>query len=158
MKRSAIYLTAALCLCGGSSAQAHHSHPYFYDQCRTTTIEGRVEGVKWMDPHTIVVLRLDNGTAYTIDWNPLSRLTNFGIVGPAKAALVTGARVSVTGNPIRTSAQIRERFPDYTYEVNPNTIDPALIRRADASWNWARTPADLMPNAAPPECTDPTKK
>ena len=27
-----------------SSAYAHHSHPYFYDECKSVTIEGRVEG------------------------------------------------------------------------------------------------------------------
>ena len=35
-----------------SSAYAHHSHPYFYDQCKSITIEGRVERVEFKDPHT----------------------------------------------------------------------------------------------------------
>ena len=26
-----------------SSAYAHHSHPMFYDACKRTTIEGRIE-------------------------------------------------------------------------------------------------------------------
>ena len=59
-----------------SSAYAHHSHPYFYDECKSITIEGRVERVEFKDPHTWIVLRLDDGTAYTVDWAPLSRLTN----------------------------------------------------------------------------------
>ena len=29
-----------------SSAHAHHSHPYFYDECKRITIEGRVERVE----------------------------------------------------------------------------------------------------------------
>jgi hypothetical protein len=132
-------------LCAASSAHAHHSHPYFYDQCRSTTIEGSVEDVRWRDPHTLIVLRLDDGTSYTIDWNGLRGLTNNGIVGPAKAALVSGARVAVTGNPIRTSAEIRKYFPDYTHEVDPNIVDPTLIRRVDDSWSWERTPGDRMP-------------
>src|SRR4030095_14704130 len=90
-----------------SSARAHHSHPFFYDQCKTITIEGRIESVQWKDPHSVIVLRLDNGTAYTVDWNGLRGLTNNGIIGPAQATLVFGARIAVTGNPIRTTAQIR---------------------------------------------------
>ena len=81
-----------------SSAYAHHSHPYFYDECKSVTIEGRVERVEFKDPHTGIVLRLDDGAAYTVDWAPLSRLTNDRIIGPAKNALVFGARVVVTGN------------------------------------------------------------
>jgi hypothetical protein len=151
-------LATAFCICAASSARAHHSHPYFYDQCRRVTVEGRVESVRWIDPHTLIVFRQDDGTAYTVDWNPMSRLTNNGIIGPAKGALVAGARIAVTGNPIRSSAEIRQYFPDYTHEVNPNTIDPTLIRRADDSWSWARTAGDRMPTSPLPGCADPTGK
>ena len=59
-----IALTTAVCLCtAASSAYAHHSHPYFYDECKSITIEGRVERVEFKDPHTWIVLRLDDGTA-----------------------------------------------------------------------------------------------
>lgn len=153
-----MHLAAAFCVCAAFSAHAHHSHPYFYDQCRSITIEGRVESVQWKDPHTLIVLRRDDGAAYTVDWNPLTRLTNNRISGPAQAALISGARIAVTGNPIRTAAQIREHFPDYTNEVNPNTIDPTVIRRLDDSWSWTRTPSDRMPDSPPPSCADPTKK
>ena len=57
------------------SAYAHHSHPFFYDECNSITIEGRVERVEFKNPHTWIVLRLDDGTAYTVDWNGLSALT-----------------------------------------------------------------------------------
>jgi hypothetical protein len=153
-----IHLVTVSCLWAVSSAHAHHSHPNFYDQCRSRTVEGRIESVQWMDPHTLIVVRLDDGTAHTIDWNGLNSLTNFGTIGPAKAALVSGVRIAVTGNPIRTSAQIRERSPDYKYEVNPNTVDPTLIRRVDGSWSWARKPGDRMPTSAPPPCADLTTK
>ena len=129
------------------SAYAHHSHPYFYDECNSITIEGRVDRVEFKDPHTWIFLKLDDGTAYTVDWAPQSRLTNDRIIGPAKAALVSGSRVVVTGNPIRTTAQIREHFADFTSVVNPNTVDPRSIRRVDGSFNWA-----LSPSPSPPNC------
>jgi len=148
MKRHLVILaTAAGMGMAASSAHAHHSHPYFYDQCKSITIEGRVDSVQWKDPHTWIVVRLDDGTAYTADWNGLSALTNNRVIGPAKAALVLGARIAVTGNPIRSTAQIREHFPDFTNEVNPNTVDPRLIRRVGDSWSWAARPAQN-----PPDC------
>ena len=129
------------------SAYAHHSHPFFYDECKSITIEGRVERVEFKDPHTWIVLRLDDGTLYTVDWAPLSRLTNQGVIGPAKESLVLGARIVVTGNRIRTAAQIREHFPDFKSEVNPNTLDPTSIRRVGDSFSWA-----LPPRTNPPNC------
>ena len=132
-----------------SAAYAHHSHPYFYDQCTTTTIEGRVERVEWKDPHTWIIVRVDDGSTYTIDWNGLSALTRDRVIGPAKAALVFGARVTVTGSPIRTAAQIREHFPEFTSEVNPRTLDPRSMRRVDDNWSWALR---LNPNSKPPDC------
>jgi hypothetical protein len=156
MKRHvAILFTAVGVGLAASASQAHHSHPYFYDQCRSLTIEGRIDSVQWRDPHTLIVVRLDDGAAYTVDWGGLAGLTHFGIVGPAKGALVPGVRVAVTGHPIRSAARIRELSPDFTGEVNPNTVDPTLIRRTDDTWRWARTPADRMPDAPLVPCTDP---
>ena len=149
MTRKLVVLATAYSVgMGASAASAHHSHPYFYDQCRSITIEGRVDSVVWKDPHTLVVLRLDDGTAYSVDWNGLSGLTRNGVIAPAKAALVFGARVAVTGNPIRTAAQIREHFPDFTSDVNPRTVDPRAIRRVDDTFSWA-----LPPSANPPDCS-----
>ena len=147
MRRNLVTLAVTIYIAIASAAYAHHSHPYFYDQCKSITIEGRVERVEFKDPHTWIFLRLDNGTAYTVDWAPLSRLTKDSTIGPAKEALVSGARVVVTGNPIRTTAQIREHFPDFTRVVNPNTVDPRSIRRVDGSFNWA-----LSPSPSPPNC------
>jgi hypothetical protein len=130
-----------------SPAYAHHSHPYFYDECKSITIEGRVESVEFKNPHTWIVLTLEDGTGYTVDWASLRGLTNNGVIGPAKEALVYGSRIAVTGNRIRTTAEIREHFPDFKGVVNPNTVDPSLIRRVDDSFRWA-----LPPRTNPPNC------
>jgi hypothetical protein len=148
MRQQLVTLAVILSIAtAASSAYAHHSHPYFYDECKRITIEGRVESVEFKDPHTLIVLRLDDGTAYTVDWAPLSRLTSQRVIGPAKVALVFGARVVVAGNRIRPVAQIREHFPDFTSDVNPNTVDPISIRRVGDSFSWA-----LAPRANPPNC------
>jgi hypothetical protein len=145
MKRKLmINLAVALCICTASSAHAHHSHPLFYDQCKKLTIEGRVESAQWKNPHVLIVLKMDNGTTYTAEWTSLQGLTNSGVAGPAQAALMAGARVVVTGNPLRDPAQIRASFPDIKDISNRNIVDVIQIRRLDDSWSWA--------GITPPEC------
>ncbi len=63
MKRNVvIHRAMAICMCSASSADAHHSHPLFYDQCKKVTIEGRVESAQWKNPHVLIVLKMDDGT------------------------------------------------------------------------------------------------
>jgi hypothetical protein len=47
----------AAILSGATLAHAHHSHPYFYDECKSITVEGRVERVEFKDPHTWISIR-----------------------------------------------------------------------------------------------------
>ena len=152
VRRRLLILAVPACIAtAAASAFAHHSHPIFYDQCTRITIEGRVERVEFKDPHSQIFLRTDDGTAYTVDWATLRNLTNNRILGPAKEALVFGTRVSVMGNPIRTTAQIRELSPAFSGVVNPNTIDLLSIRRVgdDSSWAVSRSP---NPIPIPPSC------
>ena len=140
MKRNLmIYLATAICICIASSAYAHHSHGLFYDQCKKVTIEGRVENAQWKNPHVLIVLKTDDGTTYTAELTSLQILTSRGVAGPAQAALMPGARVVVTGNPLRDPAQIRASFPDYKEISNTNIVDVIQIRRMDDSWSWSQT-------------------
>lgn len=150
MRRNLVILAVAICVATVvSTASAHHSHPIFYDQCRRVTIEGRVERVEFKDPHSQILLRTDDGNAYSVDWAGLRGLTTSRVLGPAKDALVLGARVAVTGNPIRTTAQIREHFPDFTGILNPNTVDLLSIRRVGDGSSWAFSRSS---NLIPPSC------
>jgi len=143
MKRDVmICLATAICICTAASAYAHHSHPLFYDQCKRLTIEGQVESVQWKNPHVLIVVKMDDGTTYTAELTSLQGLTNSGVAGPAQAALMPGARVVVTGNPLRDPAQIRASFPDYKEISNTNIVDVIQIRRMDDSWSWAQTPPE----------------
>jgi hypothetical protein len=63
-----ILATAVGIAAAAASALAHHSHPFFYDVCKTVTIEGRIDRVEFKDPHTLIFLKTDDGTAYTVDW------------------------------------------------------------------------------------------
>ena len=82
MQQRLVMLAVILHVVLTSSVYAHHSH--FYDQCRSITIEGRVERVEFKNPHNLITLRVDDGTPYIVDWINLTRLTNAGIIGAAK--------------------------------------------------------------------------
>jgi hypothetical protein len=127
-------LAATLSLTLPSSADAHHSH--FYDECSRMSIEGRVERVEFKNPHNLFVLRLDDGTAYDIDWVNVTRLTGAGIIGAAKDAVVPGARVAVTGYRIKTAAELRKTVRKFKGNVNPNTVEARALRRVDGSFTW----------------------
>lgn len=129
-------------------ARAHHSHPYFYDNCRSVTVEGRIDRIEFKDPHSLIFLTLDDGAAYIVDWSGLRGLTRQGVIEPARADLTPGSRVSVTGNRIRTLAEIRKHFPDYDGQVDPNTLDPMAIRRIGGSFAWQQSGA-----GGTPDCT-----
>jgi hypothetical protein len=143
VKRSVIiHLATAVCICTASSTYAHHSHPLFYDQCKKVTIEGRVESAQWKNPHVLIVVKMDDGATYTAEWTSLQGLANHGVAGPAQAALMPGARVVVTGNPLRDPAQIRASFPGIKEISNTNILDVMQIRRLDDSWRWEQTPPE----------------
>jgi uncharacterized protein DUF6152 len=127
-----------------SSAFAHHSH--FYDECKRVTIEGRVERVEFKNPHNSIVLRLDDGTNYIVDWLNVTRLTDAGIIVAAKQAMVPGARVVAAGFLIKNAAEIRQVAPKFKGDVDPNTIEARSIRRVDDSFSWAPSPSAYTPN------------
>ena len=131
-------------MCIASSAYAHHSHRLFYDQCKKLTIEGRVQSAQWKNPHVLIVVKMDDGTTYTVELTSLQILTTRGVAGSAQAALMPGARVVVTGNPLRDPAEIRASFPNLAEISNTKILDVIQIRRMDDSWSWG------LP--APPEC------
>jgi len=137
-------LTVILSVALGASAAAHHSH--FYDECKSIAIEGLVERVEFKNPHNLIVLRLDDGTAYSVDWVSVTRLTSAGIIGAAKAAVVPGARVAVTGYLIRDAAELRRVAPKFKGVVDPKTVEARSLRRVDDSFTWAPRPSAYPPN------------
>jgi len=127
-----------------SSVHAHHSH--FYDECKRVTIEGRVERVEFKNPHNSIMLRLDDGTNYIVDWLNVTRLTDAGIIVAAKQAIVPGARVVATGFLIKNAAEIRQVAPKFKGDVDPNTVEARSLRRVDDSFIWAPLPSAYTPN------------
>jgi len=145
-----IRLAAALWLCAGaSSARAHDDHEYYYDLCTNVTIEGRVKRVQWTDPHIWIELQLPDATTSYAEWSSLQDLMNDGVAGPAKAALGLGERIVVTGHPVRDAALIRDNYPAFQNDPDPNIVDPVQIYRTDNSWSWARRSSEPGPACVP---------
>jgi hypothetical protein len=115
-----------------ASRRTRHSH--FYDECKRLSIEGRVERVEFKNPHNLFVLRLDDGTAYDIDWVNV---------------VVPGARVEVTGYRIKDAAELRKIVRKFKGDVNPNTVEARALRRVDGSFTW---PIPASPRAIAPTC------
>ena len=129
------------------SVSAHHSHPLFYDQCKSVTIEGQVENVLWENPHVWLDLKMGDGTTYHAEWTSLEGVTRIGGLGAAQGALAAGANVMVTGNPVRDPARIRASYPSFKDDPDPKIVDVMQIRRTDDSWSWARPDG-----GTPPQC------
>ena len=151
MTRTPVIQLAATVLCIGaaaSPARAHHSHAMFYDPCKSLTIEGRVDSVTWKQPHILFDVTLDDGTTYHAEWTSLEGVTRNNVRGSAQDALAAGARVVVTGNPLRDPARIRATYPNFKDDPDPKIVDVIQIRRTDDSWDWARPDG-----GSPPKCS-----
>ena len=123
------------------AALGHHSHPAFYDQCTTVTIEGRIDAVQWKNPHSLLDITTDEGKAYRTEWSPPRALEREKIAAPK-----AGERVVVVGNPMRDIAAIKATFPTLTLEPPTKPVlDVVQIRAVTGDWNWSRavvTPKD----------------
>jgi hypothetical protein len=128
----------ALCVCAAASvARAHHSHGIFYDACKPTTIEGRIDSIQWKDPHTLLDIKRDDGSIFHAEWMSLREVTTRAKTGPAQQALTFGTRVVIMGYLLRPDADIRASFAEYKGDTRgPNLVDVMQIRRADNSWSW----------------------
>ena len=117
------------------AALGHHSHPAFYDQCTTVTIEGQIDAVQWKNPHALLDITTNDGKAYRAEWSPPNALKREGIAEPA-----VGERVTVVGNPMRDIAAIKATFPTLNLEPPAKPVlDVVQIRGVTGDWNWSRT-------------------
>lgn len=124
------------------AALGHHSHPVFYDQCASVTIEGRIDTVQWKNPHSLLDLTTDDGKSYRAEWSPPNALKREGIAEPT-----VGERVVVVGNPMRDIATIKATFP--TLNIDPPAtpvLDIVQIRGVTNDWSWSRAVV------TPPDC------
>jgi hypothetical protein len=108
----------------GMPIQAHHGYSAF-ERENTVTIEGNIEEIKYMNPHSILIVKTSAPQMYTVEWLSLPQLRRAGITYDT---LKKGDHVVLTGAPARDPA------------VPKMSIVRSLKRTSDG-WNWpAPTP------------------
>jgi len=111
-----------------ASAEAHHSHADFALD-RDATVVGTIEGIRFQNPHVLIVVRTDGSTTYTAEWQGAQWLESHPELVAAGAARLTsstlklGDRVVLVGNPARDTAL--------------RTLIIKELRRPSDGWQWS---------------------
>jgi hypothetical protein len=113
MKRIA---SAAFVVTLGTAVYAHHSHPDFRADQRVR-VEGTIEFLQYVNPHSLMTLRTADGTLYTIELPGAGqlRLPGTNCAEPIRSdTLKVGDRMIVSGippmDPLRHELLMRNMF------------------------------------------------
>jgi hypothetical protein len=108
----------------GVPIQAHHGYSAF-ERENTVTIEGNIEEIKYMNPHSILILKTADSQMYTVEWLSIQQLRRAGI---DYDTLRIGDHLVLSGAPARDPA-----VPKMSIVRN--------LKRTSDGWNWpAPTP------------------
>jgi hypothetical protein len=137
MYRHAVVSVAAAVLIGAASspAVAHHSYGAYFDLCKSVTLEGRVDNVRWQNPHIYLDVTTDDRTTYLVEW---TKMWDSRTAAGKPEALKTGDRIVVTGSPIKDVAKLRAAYPVFKGNPDPKMVSAILqIRRVGDGWTWS---------------------
>ena len=107
---------AAFVVALGATLHAHHSHPDFLNAQRVS-VEGTIEFLQYVNPHSLMTLRTADGTLYSIELPAAGqlRLPGTNCAEPIRSdTLKVGDRMIVTGippmDPLRHELLMRNMF------------------------------------------------
>ena len=103
----------------GMPIQAHHGYSAF-ERENTVTIEGNIEEIKYMNPHSTLIVKTTDAQMYTVEWLSLPQLRRAGI---NYDTLRIGDHVVLSGAPARDPA-----VPKMSIVRN--------LKRTSDGWNW----------------------
>ena len=125
MKRT-VCAAVILAAMAGGRASAHHSYAA-YDTTRFVDIEGVIDEFKVMSPHTLLMVKAEDGRIYKGEWLAAAALQRNGIdAGTLKAE----ERIVIRGNPRRDFGE-------------SGIMNLKGVRRPADGWTWG--PAFLQP-------------
>ncbi|MEE8217694.1 MAG: DUF6152 family protein [Vicinamibacteria bacterium] len=111
MKRRVVMLVVAMAVGSAMGVGAHHSVATVYDESRTMTLEGEIGRFLNYQPHALLHLVVRGGRgrtrAWTVEFDTASKLSSSGV---SQAALRSGDRITVCGNPGRDPGAYRLRM------------------------------------------------
>lgn len=93
---------AAMALLLPAGAFAHHSFAALFRMETFTEVEGRVEDVRWVNPHIKIYLRDEDGARWEVEAGPVNLVARMGI---EKSMIEVGETIRVRGNPGRRDPQ-----------------------------------------------------
>jgi len=100
---------------------AHHSYAA-YDREHKVSVTGQLEQLTLGNPHAMLVVRTDEGTAFSVEWGNAFVLDRTGFTA---GMLVVGDRVTVTGSQ--------------TWDASAHRMSLVTeIRRSRDGWRWSR--------------------
>jgi hypothetical protein len=88
----------------GIPAAAHHSNSFYFDVDRPITLEGRVVGVRWVNPHILLLLETKNDRGEVETWTLQgTSLSNAVRVPGLKTRLQPGIAIAARVWPSRNA-------------------------------------------------------
>ena len=137
--RRVVLISAFALLLAATPSFAHHSYGE-YDQDHAVSVTGTILQMVIGSPHTVLRLRTDDSTIYTLVWGNAQQLARWGI---KPGVLHAGDRIVVTGSEMR----------DRSFHTMSLLTE---IRRPTDGWRWTRpsdAPASSGTTAAAPGST-----
>ena len=118
--------SAAIVVLLGAGVYAHHSHPDFLTDQRAT-VEGRIESLKYENPHSQMTLLTADATLYTIEW-------------------ASAGQLRIPGNCLETIYSETLNIGDHVVVVGLPPRDPLRhelvvvkqVYRPQDGWRWFR--------------------
>lgn len=100
----------AVVITSGSPATAHHSNPHYFDMTKVMTLEGVVQGVRWINPHIILYLQSKNQEGELETWvihgsSPSNAVRQVGLKDRLRPGLSITARVFPSRIPLYVNDQ-----------------------------------------------------
>ena len=101
MKRSWLALCAAAALFPATPALAHHSNVAF-EVTKVVTITGVVKDFQWRNPHTWIILTVDDGKGAKVEWAVEGRAPGVLLrAGWTRSSIKPGDTITVDMSPAK---------------------------------------------------------
>ena len=104
-RASAASLVVVLGLLTAPSAGAHHSN-VAYEVTKVITVTGVVKEFQWVNPHTWVILTVDDGKGGKVEWSAEGRAPGILLrAGWTKSILKQGETVTIDMSPAKDGSK-----------------------------------------------------
>jgi hypothetical protein len=86
----------------GLAVDAHHSIASVYDGSRQVRVEGVVTEFRFVNPHPLLGIVVDDGSGIEQEWwLEMDNLSELAAIGMTRETLKRGDRVTISGSPAR---------------------------------------------------------